>query len=164
MRALAHPVRIEMLRVLGKGPMTATECAAELGESPQSCSYHLRTLAKYGFVEPAEARNGKEHPWRKIKSGLNWSAETDPEAARTLSGTFLMRDVDRARAYLADPDEGWPEPLYSQSNLRLTYREAEELSARIFDLLEPFFPTHRTDAPDDAHDISFTSFGVPVRP
>src|SRR5436309_138158 len=53
MRALAHPLRIELLRLL-REPRTATECAEALGESPQSCSYHLRTLAKYGFVERAE--------------------------------------------------------------------------------------------------------------
>src|SRR5215472_4220467 len=81
MRALAHPVRLDILSALAKGPKTATECAEAVGESPQSCSYHLRTLAKYGFVERAEATNGKERPWRKVKSGLNWSTDTDPEAA-----------------------------------------------------------------------------------
>src|SRR5438552_675829 len=36
MRALAHPVRIELLRLL-REPRTATECADAIGESPQSC-------------------------------------------------------------------------------------------------------------------------------
>jgi predicted ArsR family transcriptional regulator len=162
MRALAHPVRIELLRVLRSEAKTATQCAEEVGESPQSCSYHLRTLARYGFVEPAEAANGKERPWRKVKSGLRWLTETDPEAARALSSTFLARDIELLRAYLADPDDAWPEPLYSQTNLRLTYKEAEELSARLFDLLEPYFPLNRKDAPADAREISFSSFGVPA--
>jgi DNA-binding transcriptional ArsR family regulator len=160
MRALAHPVRIELLRVL-REPRTATECAEALGESPQSCSYHLRTLAKYGFVERAPAANGKERPWRKVKTGLNWSASTDPEASRALSSTFLARDMRRLHEYLADPDEDWPEPMYSQMNLRVTYDEAAELGSRIFDLLEPYFPPNRPDAPEGAREISLVSFGVP---
>jgi predicted transcriptional regulator len=161
MRAVAHPVRIELLRALAKEPKTATQCAELVGESPQSCSYHLRTLAKYGFVEPADATNGKERPWRKTKGGMAWSAETDPEAARALSATFLARDFNLLRAYLDDPDPDWPEPMYSQTTLRLTYAEAEELNARIFDLLEPYFVPNRKRAPEDALDVWFASFGVP---
>ena len=51
MRALAHPVRIRLLEELTfRGPLTATQAAHYIGESPSSCSFHLRTLAKYGFV------------------------------------------------------------------------------------------------------------------
>src|SRR5579875_2072487 len=54
MRALAHPVRIAIIEVLGLGgPMTATEVGEEIDESPTTCSFHLRQLAKYGFVEEA---------------------------------------------------------------------------------------------------------------
>ena len=164
MRAIAHPVRIELLRALSKGPKTATQCAELVGESPQSCSYHLRTLAKYGFIEPAEAANGKERPWRKVKRGLRWSAHTDPEAARALSATFLERDFRMLQSYLADPEEGWPEPMYSQTTMRLTYAEAEELGEKLVALLEPYFSPVRTDAPDDAQEIWFVTFGVPYQP
>src|SRR5438128_11256170 len=126
-RAIAHPVRIEILRALSKEPKTATQCAGLVGESPQSCSYHLRTLAKYGFVERAEAANGKERPWRKTSGGMTWSVHTDPEAARALSATFLARDFRLLQGYLADPADAWPEPLYSQTTLRLTYAEGEEV-------------------------------------
>jgi DNA-binding IclR family transcriptional regulator len=33
------------------GPATATECAEVAGLSPSPCSYHLRALARHGFVE-----------------------------------------------------------------------------------------------------------------
>jgi DNA-binding transcriptional ArsR family regulator len=161
MRAVAHPVRIELLRALAREPKTATQCAELVGESPQSCSYHLRTLAKYGFVERAEASNGKERPWRKTKGGMSWSAETDQEAARALSATFLARDFNLLRDYLANPDDAWPEPMYSQTTLRLTYAEAEELNAKIFDLLEPYFVPNREQAPEGAVDVWHSSFAVP---
>ena len=52
MRALAHPPRLDLLELLfAEGPLTASECAARVGDSPASCSYHLRQLARWGFVE-----------------------------------------------------------------------------------------------------------------
>jgi DNA-binding transcriptional ArsR family regulator len=161
MRALAHPVRIELLAALGAGPLTATECAERVGESPQSCSYHLRTLAKHGFVEPAEAGNAKERPWQKVARGVHWSASGDSDAARALAGTFLARDFRLLQEYLAAPSAEWPEPMYAQSVLRLTPAEGQELGKAIFELLEPYFTNVRKDAPDDAVDVWWSSFGVP---
>src|SRR5215469_11368036 len=67
MRALAHPARIAILMYLGlEGPHTATDCAAVAQLSPSACSYHLRTLARYGFVEEdrSAAADSRERPWR----------------------------------------------------------------------------------------------------
>src|SRR5687767_497769 len=64
MRALAHPLRLALLQYLDDvGEATATQCARHTGESVANCSFHLRLLARYGFVEPAEQR-GRERPWR----------------------------------------------------------------------------------------------------
>jgi DNA-binding transcriptional ArsR family regulator len=161
MRALAHPVRLDILAALARGPLTATQCAEHVGESPQSCSYHLRTLARHGFVERVEAGNGKERPWQKVARGLHWSGGDDSDAARALAGTFLARDFRLLQRYLAAPPEVWPEPMYAQATLRLTPAEAAELGTKIFALLEPYFPTVRTDAPQDAVEVWWTSFGVP---
>jgi DNA-binding transcriptional ArsR family regulator len=164
MRALAHPVRLDLLATLGSGPKTATECAEVVGDSPQSCSYHLRTLAKYGFVERAEASNGKERPWQKVARGLHWSGGADTDASRALAGTFLARDFRLLREYLAAPSDDWPEPMYTQAVLRLTPAEAKKLGAAIFALLEPYFANVRETAPADAVDVSWASFGVPREP
>jgi predicted transcriptional regulator len=54
MRALAHPLRWALLEALTHaGTLTATQASEMLGESPTNCAFHLRTLAKYGFVEEA---------------------------------------------------------------------------------------------------------------
>jgi DNA-binding transcriptional ArsR family regulator len=161
MRALAHPVRLDLLVALSDGPLTATQCAERVGESPQSCSYHLRTLAKHGFVERAQAENGKERPWKKVARGLQWSGDTDSDAARALAGTFLARDFRLLQEYLAAPSDAWPEPMYSQTVLRLTPAEGEEIGEAIFDLLEPYFTNVRKDAPPEAIDVWWASFGVP---
>ena len=55
MRALAHPARLAILTRL-EGSATATEVAEVAGITPSAASYHLRMLAKYGFVEDAPPR------------------------------------------------------------------------------------------------------------
>src|SRR3984957_4158463 len=70
MRALTHPVRIALIEQLSVvGPMTATEVGELIGESPTTCSFHLRQLAKYGFVEEAGGGKGRARPWRMSSIG-----------------------------------------------------------------------------------------------
>jgi len=65
MRALAHPVRMALIELFGvHATLTATQASEALGESPANCAFHLRTLAKYGFIEEAGGGRGRERPWR----------------------------------------------------------------------------------------------------
>jgi DNA-binding transcriptional ArsR family regulator len=65
-RALAHPLRLELLKVLGaRAAATAAECGRVLGASQASCSFHLRQLAKYGLVADAgPGSDRRERRWR----------------------------------------------------------------------------------------------------
>jgi DNA-binding transcriptional ArsR family regulator len=107
MRAMAHPVRLALLEALGRRePLTATEAAEVVGESPSACSFHLRMLAKYGLVEDAGGGHGRRRPWRrKDPSGFVFPAvDDDPQtslAAGALSELVWGRLLDRARAVLA---------------------------------------------------------------
>lgn len=66
LRALAHPLRLELLQVLHvDGPATASQLARRLGESSGLTSYHLRALHRAGMVEEAEKRNGRERWWQR---------------------------------------------------------------------------------------------------
>ena len=71
MRALAHPQRSAILKLLMSGPpRTATECAAVVGASPSACSYHLRELERFGFVD------ARRLPRRRTgrRQGRRWRA------------------------------------------------------------------------------------------
>lgn len=78
LRALGHPTRIALLQHLASmGPQTATECSRFVGASPSACSWHLRALAKAGWVESLPGEHGRERPWRYI-GALNNSLPANP--------------------------------------------------------------------------------------
>ena len=54
MRALAHPVRLQLLSLLTGSPMCAAEAGRWLQMSQANVSYHLRMLERAGLVEVAE--------------------------------------------------------------------------------------------------------------
>jgi hypothetical protein len=99
MRALAHPVRMALIELFGVNPtLTATQASEALGESPANCAFHLRTLAKYGFVEEAGGGRGRERPWRASTKSLRIrlrSADLDSEQARVAAGALEQVWFDR---------------------------------------------------------------------
>jgi DNA-binding transcriptional ArsR family regulator len=105
MRALSHPVRIALIEALSlEGPMTATQVGELIGESPTTCSFHLRQLAKYGFVEEAGGGKGRARPWRMTSIGQRISSsDDDPEteiAAGALARLIRERQLDRYRTWV----------------------------------------------------------------
>src|SRR6266508_5249556 len=79
-RALAHPLRLKLHALVGRdGPTTAAEAARQLGISQALASHHLHQLARYGFVEPAPAADGRERPWRITATSQTRSEEHTSE-------------------------------------------------------------------------------------
>src|SRR5436305_10379828 len=78
LEALAHPVRLDLLTYLiSEGPGSASTCARAVGDTPSNCSYHLRTLARHGLVEPVSSTDRRQRPWRATITGF----ALDPDAA-----------------------------------------------------------------------------------
>jgi DNA-binding transcriptional ArsR family regulator len=153
LRALAHPLRLQLLQVLSaEGPATATLLARRLGESSGATSYHLRALHRAGMVEEEERRNGRERWWRRAPARQMIPNSVPPDAS----------DADRAElqaahaqieSILVDRDEKavrrWTEiryelPLEWQDsqwigNFRLwaTPAEAREVVKQMLELVQP---------------------------
>ncbi len=93
LKALAHPLRRGILAELRRGPASATTLAGALGKNTGVTSYHLRELARHGFVEedPALGR-GKERWWRARPRDLRTPPlrELSSEAVKQL---FELRNV-----------------------------------------------------------------------
>ena len=141
MRALAHPTRLALLDHLHTVEhATATECAAAVGDSPSSCSYHLRALAKWGFVEEAEGGAGRERPWRAAAARIEF--EADGLEATVLRDELVGRQQQRLRNALRREHELPPRwrraAQTSSATLLLTAAELEELGARFEELLDEF--------------------------
>jgi DNA-binding transcriptional ArsR family regulator len=148
MRALAHPVRIRLLEELTfRGPLTATQAADHVGESPSTCSFHLRTLAKYGFVEEAGGGTGRQRPWRVVSLGNRWRTGPDTEATIRTAGEALAaqvrrRDQELFDDYRAHQDElpaEWTEAvIHANFGGWLTADELAEIGARLIETWQPY--------------------------
>jgi DNA-binding transcriptional ArsR family regulator len=101
LRALAHPARLKILEALALGgPATATDLAEQVDESPANCSWHLRQLARYGFIEEAGGGTGRQRPWRIVPGGNTWADPDEPDDRE------LARAGDAATEVLLDWEYG----------------------------------------------------------
>jgi predicted ArsR family transcriptional regulator len=177
MRALAHPTRLALLELLAReGSLTATQAGKLLDESTASTSFHLRQLAKYGFIERDDGGKGRERPWRRVAEGQRWSqvaGDTERRAAASLlSSVLLEREVESLFKWL-DNDEAeplvWRDAAYgSQSIIYLTVEELTELGSHYAAWLDEHTHPERTgDAerrPADARAVKILSFAFPLPP
>lgn len=171
--AVAHPVRMGILEILSlEGPMTATQLADRLDETPANCSWHLRKLAEHDFIEEAPAGTGRQRPWRVREIGLSWGAEdATPEERRAgdaLSRAMLERWVDRFLAsteLLAETDPEWREASQlTQTMGWLTLEELREVNEAVTELIRAFEdriadPEKR---PEGARLVELVAWGAPV--
>jgi DNA-binding MarR family transcriptional regulator len=162
MRALAHPERLGILLFLLSGePRTATECAKEVDATPSACSYHLRELERFGFVERAETTgDGRTRPWRPTADGFSVGNDwTDDSlvvgAARQAITQSEMAEnrrlIHRFLEAVDDLDQEWRAAVdFHTFELFVTPDELRELNEQVADLLRPFRTTDRRDVSDGA--------------
>ena len=175
MRALAHPLRIALLEALvHAGTLTATQASELVGESPANCAFHLRTLAKYGYVVEAGGGKGRERPWRRAHTELHITTDQeDPGAAvaaQELGQFWLDTTLERARSMLSGrrvwPDEWRHTGLLGQSEYiaYMTPDEAREFGAEVERLYRRFEDRldHPERRPEGAMPIEMLLFNYPL--
>jgi DNA-binding transcriptional ArsR family regulator len=176
MRALAHPVRIALLETLTlEGAMTATEVGELIGESPTTCSFHLRQLARYGLVEEAGGGKGRARPWKASSIGFSF-ASTHDEPERDVAASALVRllrdrQLDRYRRWLETratfPREWRDAAANSEYLCYLTVDELERLNADLAALLADRFVDRLKDPaqrPEGSVPVELLLFSYPLRP
>jgi DNA-binding transcriptional ArsR family regulator len=144
LRAYAHPIRLALVGALRRqGPLTATRAGELLGESPASCSFHLRQLAKYGLVEEVGSHRGRERPWRAtaLYTQLPKVADTpqQSDASRLLYRVLAERYFAQLLRWLtrrsAEPKAWQKAAHFGDEMLYLTAAELAELKRQIDALL-----------------------------
>jgi DNA-binding transcriptional ArsR family regulator len=176
LRAVAHPTRLALVGLLRReGPLTATRAAELLGESPASCSFHLRQLARHGMVEEAGGGHGRQRPWRAAARSTSWPNVADnPDLA---AATSLLRSVLAERyfeavmrwleAMEADEPVEWQEAAhFGDSHLFVTAEELRSIGHRLEALLAPY--AERTANPDlrpaSGRPVTFLHLAFPLTP
>jgi hypothetical protein len=175
MRALAHPLRLKLFELVGReGTLTSTQAAELTGESTGSSSFHLRQLAKYGFIEEAPGGKGRERPWRLAQIGMRWAdVQKDAAtaaAAEALSDLILERRLQELFAYLrgrVNETAEWREAALSSENLiYLQPAELERLRDDFVALLSPYVDRALDPAcrPSDSRPVRVIAYGFPLPP
>lgn len=150
MRALSHPLRWALIDLLASEPnstATAARCAVLTSESQASCSFHLRQLAKFGFVEQAPSESKRDRPWRLVKLEQSWGGAEQPDeahsrAAARLSAVFadrehskLQRWITSARSY---PRSWQRAAIMSGVTANLSISELADVQRQIAKVLAPY--------------------------
>ena len=173
LRALAHPARLAILQHLVlDGPATATECAQIAGLSPSACSYHLRALARYGFVDedPAGGADGRHRPWRARYVSMTVGSDAGrPEAVRAASRLLVesvQAQFDKVQADYLDREADYPPDWQravgaSQDVLHVTPAELEEIRASIHEILASNRRLRHQDQPPGARRVNVMLSFVP---
>jgi DNA-binding transcriptional ArsR family regulator len=171
LRALAHPLRLQLLHVLhAEGPATASQLARRLGESSGATSYHLRALHRAGMVEEAEQPNARERWWQRAPERL-MIPNSVPADASDIERAELQAAHAQIESILVERDEQalarWMEVRYelplewqdSQwiGNLRMwaTAAEVQHFVTTILELAQPLRkPPESADS--DRREVHFT--------
>lgn len=166
LRALAHPLRVEILAVIDElEEATATQIAERVGESPSNCSFHLRTLEKAGFIVRAEAR-GTSKPWRSAHRSRDLRPDPDDidsvRSSSTIGALYVQHEADRMIKFLTAHGNGrlpeWVNGVtVNLSTFWATPDELAEVADEIAHLVDRFRGRHDDPAlrPAGSHKSHF---------
>ena len=176
-RALAHPLRLDLMRFVARlGQATTADAARELGISHGLASHHLRQLAKYGFLEQVTGKDNRERPWRLVATSYNWS-----KAAETAEGSVavdVLEQMTAERTIEAFLDwqqrrKDWPQAWrkdtgLGESAVYLTQAELAEVAEALDAVLMRYIDQRPIDdlasRPAGSVPVTFTLFAVPGGP
>lgn len=134
LRALAHPLRMRLLGLLRvDGPSTASRLGERVGESSGATSYHLRELARYGFVEDATGLGtGRERWWQAAHEITSWDNDTfDPDLVSVLQRQIVEGRARLYTGWLGDLGDVPDTAQFSDRLLHLTPDQTRRLEAEL---------------------------------
>ena len=132
-RALAHPLRLRILRLCIDEALTNRELALRLGRDPGTTLYHVRRLVELGFLKAEPMRRAAsghlEQPY--LITGKSWMLRVSK------APSYSTAVLDAVRDELA---EAGPRASISTTRLgvRLTDADIRELRRRLDDLAGDF--------------------------
>lgn len=173
LRAMAHPLRAALLDAIRTyGPLTATEAAAQVDDTPSNCSFHLRTLAAAGLIEQAPSDDGRRKPWRAVRLRLVLEPGTTVESrsAFQVAADLLHRRAQQGLSEWserrAEAPQEWQDASFSSLlNLRLSAAELAAVQAAVNTVLAPYVQEQvARDADPSGHfvPVRMSFFAYPI--
>lgn len=177
LRALAHPLRIEIYDILSQyGAQTASSLAERLGESSGSTSYHLRALAKHDLIREVEGKgSGRERWWERPVGGVTFA---NAEAMKSPSGRaatqIVMTEYFRRRheqlmefvnrGFAQTPDQWQDGSLLSTATARLTPEQSLEVAERVQAIIDETVDKYRNQQGENVRPVSMRAdiFPLPI--
>jgi DNA-binding transcriptional ArsR family regulator len=152
-RALAHPLRLDLLQLLGAGgSATAAQCGRVLGVPQANCSFHLRQLAKYGFVTDAgPGPDRRERLWRVAHPRLSVRIGTGSDLAvrQEIEALVVQREMQAILDYSRRPDGADPEWQHKAGIVSamalLSPDDAAAIKQKWIALVEPYIARARAE-------------------
>ena len=174
LRALAHPLRLQLLGLLrGAGPATVSGLAESVGQAVPLVSYHLRQLAEHGFIEeaPELAKDRRETWWKASHDFTSWSITDFLDTPERLDaiGVFqreiLQRHFERIREFFTEAP-AWSREWLDASELSdvritLTPTQLKELTGELWELVNRW--REREPDPQGAESTELIFYAFPVR-
>lgn len=181
LKGLTQPLRRKLFRLLQQaGPATAGALAKRTDSDPGLVSYHLRELAKHGFITeaPELARDRRERWWRAVPESTSWDTLDfpGPEGAaitETLKAQMYAEEFERLtafqRTYRAWPEEWQRVSVSNDSQIRMTPDELRQMSEELLEVIGRYTRQGRnpdgTPIPDDGRESVFLFFhAFPEKP
>jgi DNA-binding transcriptional ArsR family regulator len=167
LRALAHPLRLQLLRLIREHrPVTGARLAELTGESTASVSYHLSVLHRHGFVEPdpAPGPTRRHKPWRTTYESLRVVSEHhDVPPSDTVEGAILsplLSETRRVQDEYLHGTSGLSGPwrdvgTFELTDLVLTEPEFDRLTDEVHAVITRFRSSAETDAERARFAVSF---------
>jgi DNA-binding transcriptional ArsR family regulator len=129
-RALAHPLRLRIIRLGLDEALTNREIADRLGMQPATVLHHVRTLVRTGFMVAEPERRGRrgarEIPYRSTRK--SWTLRFPPDSGG---------HVAVLEAAAAELVEAGPEAVLQlvRLGIRLRPERLEEIDRRLGELI-----------------------------
>jgi DNA-binding transcriptional ArsR family regulator len=175
LKALAHPLRMQIIEVLSTyGEQTASSLGERLGESSGSTSYHLRQLEKHGFVrEVADRGTARERWWERVPGPIQLGSHEleESEAGRAASRVIMREWLHHREAGVRSIVDGgvdtlspqWREAVAMQSaSVHVTAEQLESLNKAVSELIINFAREHRGQRVVGSRPVQLQYYGYPV--
>ncbi len=157
-----------MRYLAAEGSGTSAELARALDLNTGATSYHLRELARHGFVEEVpEQAGGRRRRWRAVANDFRFPprSDQDPElrsAVDEVTRLSFGADVDALMRWLSEGSGEWADAVpYSRGTLRVTVEEFRAFFEEYIALVDKYARRHEV-LPAGARAVATRLLAFPI--